>query len=153
MRGMRVLVWVSEETWEASVDAARSFASADAVLTLLFVASTDVVEAPGGALGGLLGRRPPRRDPVRRMASASAELGQALLAAAGERLGRPAESEQRAGRPEREVVAAAAGADLLIVARDGERDRPGPRSLAPPTRFVVDHAPCAVLLVWPDRRG
>jgi hypothetical protein len=26
----------------------------------------------------------------------------------------------------------------------------GPRSLAPPTRFVVDHAPCRVLLAWPQ---
>lgn len=153
MRGMRVLVWVSEETWEASVDAVRAFVPPEATLTLLYVASADVVEAPGGALGGLLGRRPPHRDPVRRMATASAELGQDLLAAARERLGRSAETEQRMGRPEREVVAAAAGADLLVVARDGERDRPGPRSLAPPTRFVVDHTPCAVLLVWPNRRG
>ena len=46
------------------------------------------------------------------------------------------------------MVEAAAGADLLILARDGER-RPGPKSLGPRTRFVVDHAPCRVLLVWP----
>jgi hypothetical protein len=51
---------------------------------------------------------------------------------------------------EREVVAAAEGADLLVLARDGERGRPGPKSLGPATRFVVDHAPCPVLLVWPE---
>ncbi len=51
---------------------------------------------------------------------------------------------------EREVVAASEGFDLLVLARDGDRARLGPKSLAPPTRFVVDHAPCAVLLVWPD---
>jgi len=28
--------------------------------------------------------------------------------------------------------------------------RGGPRSLGHATRFVVDHAPCAVLLVWPE---
>ena len=44
-------------------------------------------------------------------------------------------------------VVAAADADLLVVARDGER-RAGPKSLGPRTRFVVDHAPCRVLLVW-----
>jgi nucleotide-binding universal stress UspA family protein len=45
---------------------------------------------------------------------------------------------------------AAAGADLLILARDGDRSRLGPKSLGPPGRFVVDHAPCPVLLVWPE---
>ena len=48
------------------------------------------------------------------------------------------------------MVAAAADADVLVLARDGDRTRLGPRSLAPATRFVVDHAPCAVVLVWPD---
>jgi hypothetical protein len=37
-----------------------------------------------------------------------------------------------------------------VVARDGDRSRLGPASLGPATRFVVDHAPCPVLLVWPD---
>jgi hypothetical protein len=49
------------------------------------------------------------------------------------------------------VVAAAEGADLLVLARDGDRSRLGPRSLGPATRFVVDHSPCPVLLVWPER--
>jgi hypothetical protein len=48
------------------------------------------------------------------------------------------------------VVTAAAGAGLLIVARDGDQTRLGPRSLGKATRFVVDHAPCPVLLVWPE---
>ncbi len=48
------------------------------------------------------------------------------------------------------MVAAAEDMDLLVLARDGDHSRLGPRSLGPPTRFVVDHAPCRVLLVWPD---
>ena len=56
---------------------------------------------------------------------------------------------ERRGRLEREVVAAAEGADLLMVARDGDDARLGPKSLGPASRFVVDHAPCPVLLVWP----
>jgi nucleotide-binding universal stress UspA family protein len=52
---------------------------------------------------------------------------------------------------ERLVVEAAEGADLLVVARDGDRSRLGPASLGPATRFVVDHAPCPVLLVWPEQ--
>jgi nucleotide-binding universal stress UspA family protein len=51
---------------------------------------------------------------------------------------------------EREVVAEAEGCDLLILARDGDRSHLGPRSLGPASRFVVDHAPCPVLLVWPE---
>jgi hypothetical protein len=52
------------------------------------------------------------------------------------------------GRVEREVVEACAGADLLVLARDGEL-RLGPKSLGPRTRFALDHAPCQMLLVWP----
>jgi Na+/H+ antiporter NhaD/arsenite permease-like protein len=40
---------------------------------------------------------------------------------------------------------------LVVPARDGDRSRLGPHSLGPATRFVVDHAPCAVLLTWPAR--
>ena len=54
------------------------------------------------------------------------------------------------GSTERAVVAASAQADLLVVARDGDRARLGPKSLGKETRFVVDHAACPVLLVWPE---
>jgi nucleotide-binding universal stress UspA family protein len=48
------------------------------------------------------------------------------------------------------AVEAAQDADLLVAARDGDRSRLGPASLGSVTRFVVDHAPCPVLLVWPE---
>jgi hypothetical protein len=35
------------------------------------------------------------------------------------------------------------------VARDGDQSRLGPKSLGKEVRFVVDHAPCPVLLIWP----
>jgi nucleotide-binding universal stress UspA family protein len=73
-----------------------------------------------------------------------------LLEAAARRLGRPCERLDIHGPTERSVVAASAAADLLIVARDGDRSRLGPKSLGKATRFVVDHAACPVLLVWPD---
>ena len=57
---------------------------------------------------------------------------------------------RRHGKVEHEVVRAAEGAGLLICARDGDRERLGPRSLGHATRFVVDHAPCPVLVVWPQ---
>jgi len=46
-------------------------------------------------------------------------------------------------------VAASASADLLVLARDGDQARLGPKSLGKATRFVVDHAACPVLLIWP----
>ena len=62
----------------------------------------------------------------------------------------PATLLARRGRVEREVVSAAEGMDILVLARDGDRQRLGPHSLGPATRFVIDHAPCRVLLIWPD---
>ena len=145
---MRVVIWIAEDTWEGCVDrAARLLADRDEV-TLLHVAPTDVEEmaAHGGAR--LLGRHPPPPPgpPLRAIAE---EEAHALLEAAQARLNRPAKAVARRGKIEREVLEACAGADLLILARDGEL-RVGPKSLGPRTRFVLDHAACQVLLVWPE---
>ena len=51
------------------------------------------------------------------------------------------------GRPEDIVIGACTGADVLVMARNGHR--PGPHSLEHANRFVVDHAPCTVVLTWP----
>ena len=124
---------------------------ADAEVTLLHVTSADTARVAEEASRGLLGRGRPGHRPARPMEEVAGEAAEELLAAAAERLGRgDLRLVARQGRIEREVVDAAAGADLLIAARDGDRSRLGPHSLGPPTRFVVDHAPCSVLLVWPD---
>jgi nucleotide-binding universal stress UspA family protein len=147
---MKVVVWVAEGTWPACVDAARTWAPAGADFTLLHVTAADVAGAAHGAFAGLLGRGHPHdRDPGSRLEALAAGAADSLMTAAAQRLGRPAARAERHGRVEHEVIQAAAGADLLICARDGDQSRLGPRSLAPPTRFVVDHAPCPVLLVWP----
>jgi nucleotide-binding universal stress UspA family protein len=145
-----VLVWITEGTWQASVDAARRHAPADARVTLLHVVPDDLPEAAHGAYLGLLGRGHPGRDPGPRVEHLAAASARELLDAAARRLGRPCDQAERHGQPEREVVTAAAGADLLIVSRDGDRTRLGPKSLGKSTRFIVDHAPCPVLLVWPQ---
>ena len=146
---MTVVIWITEGTWQATVDAAREHAPADAGLVLLHVVGADVSEAVGGSWAGLLGRDRRGRDAVSQVEAISQAAAAALLDDAAARLGRPAARLQRSGRVEREVVRAADGADLLICARDGDRSHLGPRSLGPATRFVVDHAPCPVLLVWP----
>ncbi|GAB2713865.1 universal stress protein [Kitasatospora kifunensis] len=147
---MTVIVWIVEGTWPACIDAARAHAPQGADIVLLHVSGQDVPAAAHGAFAGLLGRGHRERDPGTRLEDLAATSAQELLRTASERLGRPCTRAERAGRIEREVVAAAEGADLLILARDGDRTHLGPRSLAPASRFVVDHAPCPVLLVWPE---
>jgi len=66
-----------------------------------------------------------------------------------------AEMLQRAGRPEREIVQAAIEwqADVLVIcSRSAASGGPlqGPGSVGHVTRFVLDHAPCPVLLVRPS---
>jgi nucleotide-binding universal stress UspA family protein len=143
-----VYIWVCEGTWRAIVDAALGLAPAGARFTLLHVTSDEVPDAARGAYAGLLGRA--GHDPGTRLDEMAAASARELMAAAASRLGRDCERLEVDGRPERAVVAASAQADLLIVARDGDRTRLGPKSLGKTTRFVVDHAACPVLLVWPE---
>jgi nucleotide-binding universal stress UspA family protein len=86
------------------------------------------------------------------------EMEQAELAAAQDVLNEGlrslpnAEAIQRQGRPEREIVNVAAEweADLVIIcprAEYGGTAVIGPRSVGHIARFVLDHAPCPVLLV------
>ena len=147
---MSVIVWIVEATWPACVDAARGHAAADTDIFLLHVTAQDVPDAAHHAYSGLLGRGHRERDPGTRLEQLAATSAQELLDAAAARLGRSCTRWQRAGRPEREVVAAADGAELLIIARDGDLTHLGPKSLGPVSRFVVDHAPCPVLVVWPE---
>jgi nucleotide-binding universal stress UspA family protein len=147
---MRALVWIIEDTWQATIDDAKALLPGDAEITLLHVASTEPETVALAARRGLLGRRPPPAPAPQALQTISDQAAQELLAEAHERLGRSATLESRRGRVEREVVAAAERADVLVLARDGDRERLGPRSLGPATRFVIDHAPCRVLLIWPD---
>lgn len=145
---MRVVIWIAEDTWEGCVDRAAPLLPEDAAITLLHVAPSDVeaLASHGGAR--LLGRHPPAPPgpPLRAIAE---EEAVALLEAARDRLARPVELLATRGRIERAVLEICADADLLVVARDGE-PRLEPRSVGPRTRFILDHAPCQVLLVWPE---
>ena len=143
-----VYIWIGEGTWRATVDAALSLAPAGARFTLLHVTSPAAADAAHGAYRGLLGRA--GHDPGERLEALASASAADLIEAAARRLGRPCERREIHDQTERAVVAASATADLLIVARDGDRSRLGPKSLGKATRFVVDHAACPVLLVWPD---
>jgi nucleotide-binding universal stress UspA family protein len=146
---MRALVWIIEDTWQATIDDAKALPT-DTEITLLHVASTEPETIARAARHGLLGRHTPRPPAPLQLQVLSEQAAQALLAESQRRLGRPATLQSRRGHVERVVVEAAERADVLILARDGDRERLGPRSLGPATRFVIDHAPCRVLLIWPD---
>lgn len=100
------------------------------------------------------GMTPARREQVRQAEEATAQdiLNEGARAFPG------AERIQRAGRPEREIVNLAAEwkADLILIcprtAYDGNPSI-GPKSVGHVARFVLDHAPCPVLLVRPVIRG
>jgi nucleotide-binding universal stress UspA family protein len=97
--------------------------------------------------------RPPVRPGSREDEMQQAELGAARdVLQEALRFLPNAETLQRQGRPEREIVNVAAEwrADLVIIsprAVYGGKAVIGPRSVGHVARFVLDHAPCPVLLV------
>ncbi len=145
---MRALVWITESSWAACVDRARELLPADAEVTILHVASSEVEQMAGHPGPGRLGRhhRPPEPGPsIEQISDAEAS---ALLADAAQRFGREVTTVARRGRIERELLAAAEHVDVLVLARAGVLRRE-PKSVGHEARFVLDHAGCAVLLVWP----
>jgi nucleotide-binding universal stress UspA family protein len=136
---LSVVAWITEGGWEACVDAAAALPAAE--ITLLHVAGP----LPHGP--GLLGRHP-RAELEARYVQYAVEGAEALLDAAEQRLAgvAPVRRVAAGGRPEDVVIEACAHADVLVLTRSG--DEPGPHSLEHATRYVVDHAPCTVLLTW-----
>jgi nucleotide-binding universal stress UspA family protein len=145
---MVAVVWITESTWEACVEQARGVIPNDAEVRLVHVSPSDVEDLVAEGAGGLLGRRP-APQPQHAVRTIAAQEARALLERARGRLSRPATLEALRGHPERELLRACAGADLLLLARDRE-PRLGPKSLSHQTRFIVDHCPCAVMLIWPQ---
>jgi nucleotide-binding universal stress UspA family protein len=99
--------------------------------------------------------RPPGIPPARReqMRQAEASSAQDILEEAG-RAFPGAELIHSTGRPEREIVNYAAEwqADLILICPRtiyGDKPTIGPKSIGHVARFVLDHAPCPVLLARP----
>ncbi len=92
----------------------------------------------------------PRREQMRR---AEGMAAQEILEEGSRSLG-GAELLRRTGRPEREIVQAAVEwqADVIVIcsrSTSGGGPPLGPKSVGHVARFVLDHAPCPVLLVRP----
>ena len=92
----------------------------------------------------------PRREQMRQAEETSAQeiLEEGSLSLGG------AEKLWRAGRPEREIVQAVVEwqADVLVIcshSSQGGGPALGPKSVGHVARFVLDHAPCPVLLIRP----
>jgi nucleotide-binding universal stress UspA family protein len=138
---LSVLAWITESGWEACVEAVARLEPAE--VTLLHVATTE--------LPGPRGRR--HEAVMARMSELAGEAAQALLDDAAERLGEDVTSYTLAasGLPEDVVMQAAADVDLLVLVRDSRH--PGPHSIGHAARFVVDHAPCDVMVIWPAERS
>ena len=133
---VRVLAWITEGGWEAVVDAVAKLRAGS--VTLLHV---DTVDVPG---------RGHRHEQVmQRMHALAGEAAQALLEDAEERLGTPSEKVAERGVAETIVYEHAHAHDVLVLARDGRHS--GPHSIGHDQRWVIDHAPCAVLS--PGARG
>ena len=133
--GVRVLAWITEGGWEAAVDAVKTLNASD--VTLLHV---DTVDVPGR------GRR--HDEVLQRMHALAGEAALALLADAEERLGHEADKRAERGVAETIVFELAKDHDVLVLARDGRHS--GPHSIGHDQRWVIDHAPCAVLLAWSE---
>jgi nucleotide-binding universal stress UspA family protein len=150
--GLRVLVWVEPGTWEACVSAAADLVRprvADSEVRLVYVPEAD--DLVDDAARGLWGRRS-RVAPASTPSAEDLELladAEALLAA---QVGEPVAVTSDLGRGpvERVITAASEDADYLVLGRQGDLSRRGPHSLGKHGRFVVDHAQCRVLIVWPQ---
>lgn len=142
---MKVVAWIAPGTWDAVVATANKRPQTDRI-TLVAVAD-NTQDVPSGMLSGLMGRaHAPGYEYYDKI---SQEAAQSLLDQAKDRLGRECETQLLVGKTEEVVTESLEDAGLLILARDGDRSRLGPKSIGRHTRFVLDHAPCTVALVWP----
>jgi nucleotide-binding universal stress UspA family protein len=125
--------------------------SSDLTIALVYV----IDAGPHGAMERQRERffRPPTLKPqqIEQMQQAENAAAQDILDE-GTRYFAGAIPFTREGNPEREIVTFAAEwtADLMIIcshAANSNRPPVGPKSVGHTARFVVDHAPCPVLLV------
>jgi nucleotide-binding universal stress UspA family protein len=155
---MRVLCCLDGTNIEEVSGAVSSFLRTDElVIGLLYV--TDIgpheeMERQRSRFLRPLGLPEPRRE---QMVEAEQYAAEDILTE-GKRYLPDAETLQRKGRPEREIVNCAAewNADLIVINPRSPQDSGphplGPKSVGHVARFVLDHASCPVMLVRPLTR-
>ncbi|MDQ1065149.1 hypothetical protein [Streptomyces canus] len=95
---MRVVVWITEGTWPACVDATLTRAGAGEEIVQLYVYDDTLAETAHGAFAGLLGRGHPERGPGHHIEQLSESAGRDLLDSTARQLGRPARTLLTHGR-------------------------------------------------------
>ncbi len=149
---MRVLCCLDGRNIEQISSAVSSFLSPDAlILGLLYVVDSGPQADMERQRSRLLRSRELAGPRLEQMRQAEQDAAQDILDE-GKRYLVGAETLQREGRSEREIVNCAAEwrADLLVLCPRSSQDRNlelGPKSVGHVARFVLDHAPCPVLLV------
>lgn len=151
---MRILCCLDGTNIEPINQTLASLVSAnERTIGLLYVTDTGPHAEIARKREGLLRPRHPSGPLSERMRQAEVAAAQDILQE-GERYLPGAQRLQREGRPEREIVLCAAAwhADLILICpRSPAYGGPqlGPRSVGHVARFVLDHAPCPVLLIRP----
>ncbi|MEO7020397.1 MAG: universal stress protein [Ktedonobacteraceae bacterium] len=152
---MRILCCIDGTNSESLSRAAQMLTStAHLTYGLVYVIDGELRKEIERARERLLRRPPgalsPRDQQMQQAEQASAQdiLAEGLHAFPG------AETLLRQGRPEREIVNCAAEwqADVILISprtNYGGMPMLGPKSVGHVARFVLDHAPCPVLLVRP----
>ena len=152
---MRVLCCLDGQNIEQIRGAVSTFLSTEALtLGLLYVVDSGPQADMGRQRERFLRARDFTGPRLEQMRQAEQDAAQAILEE-GKRYFNKAETLQRKGRSEREIVNCAAewGADLIVLCPRSSQDRGlGPRSVGHVARFVLDHGPCPVLLVRPLAR-
>jgi nucleotide-binding universal stress UspA family protein len=151
---MRVVCAIGQRGGPVLVHRVSAIVGSNLDLLLLHVADTGPRHELEH-LAGPLRHGPPARPVEVTLNQAEEAAGQAALSEALEaahKLGLNAETRAERGRPERVIVEVAhqTGAALIVVsAREGAAGHPlqGPASVGHTARFVIDHAPCDVLLL------
>ena len=154
---MRVLCCLDGQNIKQISDAVSSFLSTEALTPgLLYVIDSGPQADMERQRESLLRSRDFAGSRLEQMHQAEQDAAQAILEE-GKRYLDGAETLLRAGRSEREIVNCAAEwrADLIVLCPRSSQDRNlelGPKSVGHVARFVLDHAPCPVLLVRPMAR-
>lgn len=154
---MKVLCCLDGTNLNQLSNALKTMLRADSLaIGLIYVTDT----GPHGELERQRERflRPPRMLPGRQEQLRQAEASSAQdILDEGAAAFPGAERISRTGRPEREIVNCAAewNADIILLCpRTTYGDKPsiGPKSVGHVARFVLDHAPCPVLLARPNAK-
>ncbi len=152
---MRVLLCIDGYGTAELIQRARALLDLrQSELLLLHVADTGPRSALELARGAIIGAPPLPPDRARELTAAERARATAVIAEAEAQLGASGlrgEALLVSGVPERQIVALAGQrqADLVVLFahRFGRAAPPGPRSVGHTARFVLDHAPCPVLLL------